>query len=184
MNIGIDLDDTIVNTYDIFLKLINMKYGLDFNLIKSKKMNYDDINKLTENFDKIKKDLFSVLVKSVELKENVVNVLNKLKSDGHKIIFITARNYEDYDDPYKVTNEYLIKNNVPFDKLLVNNYRKDKVCLNENIDLFIDDSTKHCKDVSNIGIKTLQFGAVFNENINVFPKVYDWNQVYTFINSL
>lgn len=184
MNIGIDIDDTIVNTYETLLKLISMKYGYDYNKFINKKMNYTEIYNSLNNFNKVNKDLFSIMVKSVKLKDNVIEVLNKLKKDGHKIIFITARNYGDYDDPYGVTLEYLNKNNIPYDKIIVNMEKKDKVCIDEKIDLFIDDNTKHCRDVSNVGIKTLQFDALFNENINEFPKVYSWNQVYDIVNRL
>jgi len=48
--------------------------------------------------------------------------------------------------------------------------KKDKVCIDEKFDLFIDDNTKHCRDVSNVGIKTLQFDALFNEILMNFQK--------------
>lgn len=184
MNIGIDIDDTIVNTYDIFLKLLVMKYKFNYNQLLIEKSNYFELYEKLDNFDNVKKDLFSILGKSVKLKENVVNVFNKLKEDGHKIILITARNYNDYDEPYKLTYEYLKKNGVPFDKLIVNTDKKAQVCLDEKIDLFIDDSTMNCKDVSSVGIKTLQFGALFNEEIKDFKKVYSWDEIYEYINCL
>jgi len=184
MNIGIDIDDTIVNTYDTFVKLVCMKYGLDYNTLISQKLEYVDLYKTLDNFDNVNKDLFSVLIKSVKLKEDVVDVFNKLKKDGHKIILISARNYEDYAEPYRITYEYLTKNNIPFDKIIVNMKKKDKVCLDEKIDLFIDDNTNHCRDVSQIGINTLQFSALFNEKVKEFPKVYSWNQVYNIIKCL
>lgn len=184
MNIGIDIDDTIVNTYDTFIKLVCMKYGLDYPELISKKMEYNDLCDKLKNYNEYTKDLFSILVKSVELKENVVEVFKKLQEDGHKIILITARNYEEYDDPYNQTYEYLTKNNIPFDKIIVNIEKKDKVCLDEKIDLFIDDSTNHCRDVSQVGINTLQFSALFNEKVKEFPKVYSWNQVYNIIKCL
>lgn len=184
MNIGIDIDDTIVNTYETLLKLISMKYELDYNDLISKKLEYKDIFNSLDNFSNVNKDLFSIMVKAVKLKDNVVDIFNKLKNEGHKIMLITARNYGDYDEPYKVTYDYLTKNNVLFDKIIVNMDKKDKVCLDEKIDLFIDDNTKHCRDVSSVGINTLQFDALFNENINEFKKVSSWNEVYKFINSL
>lgn len=184
MNIGIDIDDTIVNTYETLLKLISMKYQLDFNKLISKKLEYDDIYKSLDNFNNVNRDLFSILIKSVKLKKEVKKIFNKLKKDGHKIIFITSRNYDEYINPYKQTYEYLIKNKIPFDKLIVNSSRKDKICLEENIDIFIDDNTKHCRDVTNAGIKTLQFEALFNERTKEFTKVGSWDQVYEIINSL
>lgn len=181
MNIGIDIDDTIVNTYEIFVALISMKYGLDYKKILSQNINYPELENNLENYDKIRKDIFSILVKSVILKDDVIKVLSKLKNEGHKIIFITARNFDEYYDPYGITYEYLTKNNVPFDKLIVNAMEKDVVCKNENIDIFIDDNTKHCSKVSNCGIKTIQFNTCFQPSVNGIKLVSNWNEIYDLI---
>ena len=184
MNIGIDIDDTIVDTYETLLKLISMKYSLDYNNLINKKLNYSDIWKQLKDFDKVNKDLFSIMVRSVKIKENVIDVFNKLKKDGHNIVLISARNYKDYTTPYETTYDFLIKNKIPFDKLIVDVKNKGEKCLAEKIDIFIDDNTKNCKDVSSVGINTLQFNALFNEAKDEFRKVYSWNEVYDIISCL
>ena len=61
MNIGIDIDDTIVNTYEMFVKLICMKYSLDFNDLISKKLDYFEICKLFNISNDFSRDLHSVI---------------------------------------------------------------------------------------------------------------------------
>jgi len=183
MNIGIDIDDTIVNTYERLLQLICMRYNMDFNKLISKRLPYKEIYKSLENFDVIKKDLFPIMAKSVELKENVKEVLEKLKSDGNNIIFISARNSDDYSDPYGITYNFLDRYEIPYDKLLVSVENKGKKCLDEGIDLFIDDNMKHCKSVIDEGIKTFQFDALFTEDVEGATRVYNWDEVYDLINS-
>ena len=54
--------------------------------------------------------------------------------------------------------------------------------LKENIDLFIDDSYKHCLSVSSVGIKVLMYNANYNKNIKEFNHIASWNEVYDYIN--
>lgn len=178
MNIGVDIDDTITNTYETLLTIISMKYGLNHRKLISKKLAYTEIYSKLDNFDLYKKDLFYMMARSVTLKENVVEVLKKLKSEGNNIIFITARNYEDYVEPYKISYEYLVKNNIPFDKLFVNVYDKGNLCKKENIDIFIDDNVRNCNSVKNVGIRTIQFDTEFTLKIDDAEHVSSWNEIY------
>jgi len=183
MNIGIDIDDTIVNTYERLLQLICMKYDINFNELISKKLPYKEIYNILPNFDTIRKDLFPIMAKCVHLKENVKEVLTKLKCDGHKIIFITARDFDDYSNPYDITINYLERNDIPYDKLFINVKNKGEKCIEEEIDLFIDDNMGNCRDVMDVGVKTYQFDAIFTSNVEGATRVYSWNEIYDLINS-
>ena len=178
MNIGVDIDDTITNTYETLLTIISMKYGLNHKKLISMNLGYDEIEKSLNNYDLYKKDLFSVMAKSVTLKENVVEILNKLRDEGNKIILITARNYEEYGEPYKVSCEYLVKNNIPFDKLFVDVYDKGSLCKKENIDIFIDDNVRNCNSVKEVGIRTIQFDTDFTPKVDDIEHVSTWNEFY------
>ena len=178
MNIGVDIDDTITNTYETLLTIISMKYGLNHKKLINMNLSYEEIENNLDNFDLYKKDLFSIMAKSVTLKENVVEILNKLKSDGNKIILITARNYGEYGEPYKVTEEFLEKNNIPYDELFVNVYEKGSFCKDKNIDIFIDDNIRNCNSVKNVGIRTIQFDTSFTPKVRDVEHVSSWNEFY------
>lgn len=178
MNIGIDIDDTVTFTYETLLNLIALKYGMNFDKLISKKPTYETFDKLFPNYRNFVEENFPTVAKLVPLKNNVVEILNKLKKQGHKIIFISARNIEEYKDPYKISYEYLKANNVPFDKLIVNCKDKAKECILQNIDLFIDDNTGNCKAVKKVGIETWQFNNVFTSPNNDMKIVDSWEDVY------
>jgi len=178
MKIGIDIDDTITNTYEILVKIIAEKYNLDANEILERKPDYDELRNSLPNFDTVKKVISSTAAPIVPLKEDVVEVLTKLKEEGNEIIFITARNSEEYDDPYQISYDYLVKNKVPFDKLYANVLDKGAKCVEENIDIFIDDDSTHCIKVADKNIKTLQFDSPKTIEILDIKRVYSWKEIY------
>lgn len=178
MNIGIDIDDTVTFTYETLLNLIAIKYGMNFEKLINKKPTYDMFDNLFPNYRLFVEDNFPTVAKLVPLKKNVVEILNKLKKQGHKIIFISARNTQEYKDPYKLSYEYLKSNNIPFDKLIVNVKDKAKECVLQQIDLFIDDDTNNCKAVKKVGIETWQFSNVFTVPSNGLKRVDSWDDVY------
>lgn len=178
MNIGIDIDDTITFTYETLIPMIAISYGLNIRKLLNQKPSYKMLEKTLPNYENFALNNFSTMAKMVPLRDGVVSILNKLREDGHRIIFITARNYVEYDDPYKLSKDYLDKNNIPYDKLLVNVKDKGRECILEKIDLFIDDNTNNCKAVKRKGIDTWQFDTVFTEKIEGIDRVDSWEEVY------
>ncbi len=176
MNIAIDIDDTITNTYETMVPMIALFYNKDLNKLLQNKPSYKEFYSLP-NFSTFAMLHFETVACIAPLKNGVIDILQKLKNEGHKIIFITSRNSEEFNDPYQTSYNYLIKNNIPFDKLIVNASNKAEICLKENIDLFIDDSTKNCKAVAKKGIPTFQFNSVFEPNSKL-NKVTSWEEVY------
>lgn len=178
MNIGIDIDDTITYTYETLLPMVALKYGMNLRKLQMQRPPYAMLKNILPNYDNFISESFPVVAKVAPLREGVVDVLNKLRSQGHKIIFITARNYQEYKDPYKISHEFLEAHNVPYDKLLVNVTDKAQQCIVEGIDLFIDDNNDNCRSVYKTGIDTLQFGTIFTEKIKNIDRVNTWDEVY------
>lgn len=178
MNIGIDIDDTITCTYETLLPMIAFNYGMNLNKLLEQKPTYRMLRSTLPNYDNFVVNHFSSMAKIVPLKSGVREVLKRLKDEGHKIIFITSRNSLEYNDPYKLSYNYLKLNNIPFDKLIVNAKDKAKECVLEGIDLFIDDNTKHCIAVQKNGIPTLQFSNSFVRENSKLNRVNSWDEVY------
>lgn len=184
MNIGIDIDDTITNTYETLIPMIAIKYGLNLSKLLKTRPNYSMLSDIIPGYNKDKMELFTAMAKVVPLKEDVIEVLTKLREEGHKIIFITARNPLEYGDPYKISYEFLKSHNVPFDVLYTNVADKASKCVLEGIDLFIDDSARNCKAVKKRGVPTLQFDACFTEPIKDMKRVKSWKEVYQIIKDM
>lgn len=175
MRIGIDIDDTITETHDFIIKKICETYSLKKELIEH--MNYSE---LKLNYPKVfSKENYNNTIINVKLKSNVKNVLRKI-SKNNEVYFITARNDNECDFPYNETIKYLIKKDIPFNNLEVNVTNKGEYALNNNIDLFIDDSIDNCNQVNSKGIEVILFDNKYNKNCN-FNRIYNWNEIYKYI---
>lgn len=179
MRIGIDIDDTICDTWEFLIPYLSKHFNVDILELKnSNKIYYEACNCTFLEYCNFIKQHSKIWALQYQLKPNVKEVIEKLKQEGHTIIFITARSINGYDDPYQTSLEYLNKNSISFDKLIVNKSDKASVCLEEKIDLFIDDSVSNCKSVSALNIDVLLFATNHNKNFSKFKKVYNWLEIY------
>ncbi len=194
MRIGIDIDDTLTDVKEELIEA-GEKYarslGKDIKVDKNFEDKNNNGNKWQEmfqfNYDELKyflKDIQESITNKAKPRENVVEVINKLKNDGNEIIIITARDSEFHDDPYKYSKDWLDKNNIYYDKLVVNARNKDDACIKEKIDLFIDDSESNCLKVKKAGIKTIRVcNEIENSNSNLIC-FNNWNDIYSYIQTI
>ena len=141
MNIGIDIDDTITHTYETLLPMVAIKYGMNLKKLQLQKPSYAMLRNMLPNYETFASESLPVVAKIVPLRDDVIDVLTKLREQGHKIIFITARE-KMYREPVSITEVYIEKNGIMYDKLITNATDKAVICKNENIDLFIDDNNE------------------------------------------
>ena len=76
MDIGIDIDDTLTNSFDYFQPYVAEYFNVGVDYLK-------EINFFRTYYDKV--------VAFTPFKKNASKVLNKLKELGHRIIIITGR---------------------------------------------------------------------------------------------
>ena len=79
------------------------------------------------------------------------------------------------------TKNYLDKNKIPYDKIMIDTWEKAKACQEEKIELFIDDAKKHCEEVSKLGIDVLMMETNYNKEYKEFKHVKNWHEVYEYI---
>lgn len=181
MRIGLDIDDTICDTYDFVLPYICKYYNLDYKTIKKRNLGYAYFKQNCEGFFDFAKKIYKVIIPKSPLKRGVIKYINKLKKDGHEIILITGRDNTEFDNPYQITYDYLISNNVPFDTLITGVNEKGPVCLDEKIDIFIDDLAKNCVDVSAVGIKSYLFNHPNNKGYKGIKRIRNFRHLYKII---
>lgn len=194
MRIGIDIDNTLTEIQDELNKAAYdyaIKLGKNINSMEN---NMDDIKnngdvykkKFKFSYEELKYFLQYIqeeITNKAIPRKGAVEVINCLKNDGHEIYIITARDSEFHNDPYLLSKNWLDKNNVYYDKLIVNAREKAPVCLEEKIDIFIDDQINNCIDVSNIGIKSIRISGEITQYKNIF-NVQNWNQIYEYIKEI
>ena len=187
MNIGIDIDDTINNLHDILIKK-----GMEFN--KKEKINYEIQTDKWEWIDafgwdkliakKFLSENMENLYLNAGIKENAAEVINKLHTEGNKIIIITSRGKEHLENAYEISEKWLKQKNVYFDKLIIGAENKAIPCEENNIDVFIDDLVDNCKRVSETKAKVLMFNSPYNQEEKEYKRVYNWKEVYEEIKSI
>lgn len=160
MNIGIDIDDTLVDSSKGAVKDIQ-KYDATGDIVKyvEEIMRGEIPN---ENIKKFLNDYSLPILRNAKVKKSAADVIRRLRNGGHKIIFITSRTDDACKGLQDKTLEYLKKNEIEYDKILFNSLDKAKVCMENEIDVMVDDSIKHCEAVENIGIKAFLFNSLVN----------------------
>lgn len=191
MKIGIDIDNVISNFNDELLKeylkhdkelrntgIINkdvfIRYGM-----------FDWTRKEETEFYKSNIERIAIKLKPIH---RATETIKKLKEDGNEILIISGRNNGEYNNPYKLTEEWLAKYNIVYDKLILTNaYNKEEkanVCKENNIDIMIEDSTQTAVNIEKVGTKVLFMNTRYNKNNENFEKVSNWKEIYSKISSM
>lgn len=187
MNIGINIDDTIVFTAKSMIKYADLydikvlgKSGIngDFGLITSRYY----ISSLYGWDDKTKHDFFNMYYRNIleecEMMPNVANMINTLKKESNNIYFVTARLL----DVNNCDTEAITKNtlkNIDYNELIITS-DKLRICKEKNIEIFIEDSYDTCKELQLNGIKSFLMTTKMNEQIEdkEIERVKSWNEIY------
>ena len=196
MIIGIDIDDTTVVTVKSMVKYGD-KYDTEVLGRAAKK---DNLGQIKDRYymkalygwtEEEKFSFFDMYYKNV-LEEcyplpNASEIINKLKSECHQIVFITARltNIKDCDTE-NITKATFEKYNIPYDKLIMNVDNKLEFCKQNGVEVFIEDSYETCKNLQANGIKAYLMTTQMNRNIEDknIERVASWDEVYEKISNL
>ncbi len=188
MKIGIDLDNTITDLLEI-LKMYCKEYNE--NVIKRNLSMNEKGFAVANLYEWTEKEKMDFCIKHLneardraKLKENANKIIQKLKQEGNIIYIITARKKIGSINIYEKTEEFLKKNGIEYDNLVVQKDKK-QFCIDNNIDVLIDDEPQNIQSVSQI-IPVIAFETVYNMNCygNNIIKVNTWNEVYDVIKTL
>lgn len=184
MNIGIDIDDTITDTFDFLIPYVAEYFSLDVNYLKENNISY---NNLPIEYKHREKDfglsVFGKILLDVPVKKDAVKFINKLRDKGNRIIIITARDKSIFTDPDGITRRQIEKLGINYDKIICT-FDKKQACLDENINILIDDSINTLESVKDVVEDICLFNSKSNINKNVPIKRFDnWEKLYTYISS-
>ena len=171
MRIGIDIDDTLVNTTDSY-KMIMKKYGVSIDLLKKGYNSSEMLNFLYKYHDDV--------IKNATFKKGAVYYLNKLAIEGNTLIIITARGNTFSNVAKSITNKFIYDNKLPIEKIYYDCHNKSDICKLESIDLMVDDNIDVCASVKKEGIDYLLFDSENNQSSN-FKRVKSWEEVYDYV---
>ena len=184
MKIGIDIDDTITDSYDIITSTFCHVYNVNKYDIINNKLSYEALKKIFPFYFDFTKKAFMEIIPHARLKNHVCEVINELHNLGYTIEFVTARNNTEYDNPYQISLNYLKKHNIYFDHLYVGVQDKGIFCKENNIDILIDDSKENLELANKYGIKTILFNNIFNEDTPKFTSASSWLEILNILKKI
>ena len=122
-------------------------------------------------------------------------VIKKLKSDGHEIYIITARELTEKDDELgikmqKTVKEWLSNNDVIYDQLIFSqkkekNEKKVDACLENKIEIMIEDSPTNINELSKM-LPVICYDTSYNRHCfseNIY-RCFSWYDIYKKINEI
>lgn len=184
MNIAVDIDDTLTDSFDYFLPFVAEFFGADEEELRRKNISYStlppewkvrEIDFFKAYYDKTAAD--------TPFKPDAAASIKELRRLGHRIIIITGRTNEFYEDPYKTTKRELENGGIEYDRLICT-LDKKAACLQEKIDVLIDDLEEHCLAAQKVGIRAIQFESKGNANSKPrLCRVRNWQEAIDRIKS-
>lgn len=183
MRIGIDIDDVITETYQSIKNCIDEydKNGELSNYMEDI-MRGDNSNPTVKRFFDENCTLF---FNNAKMKEHANEVIQRLLENGHEVYIISSRGEIRFKGSEDLTLNYFRANNIPYTKILWNSFDKATICRDNNIDIMVDDSAKHCIAVQKQGIKSILFTSEVNKSIDVtIPRVNNWLELEQMLNNL
>lgn len=189
MRIGVDIDNVISNFDDVLLR--------EYKKWDKKLRNTGIIrpeDKIRSKFDwteeeelKIYQETVKKIVSELEPIYGAGKYIKKLRSEGIEVYIVSGRNNGEYDDPYGITETWLKKYDIEYDKLILTNaynvHEKTEICLNNDIAILIEDSLRICEDAYSFGIEALIMDTPYNRNIDYLNRVHNWKEIYEFVSN-
>jgi len=192
MNIGIDIDNTITNTREQILDYVrifdrenDLRTRVDLGFYSLEESLRWPTNLLKRFLNTYLKDIYY----NVAPKPYALEVIKDLHQ-RHSIILITSRNQR--DQTIKATTlEWLSRNQVEYDNLVMNDtanmhhFSKLEACLENNIDVMVEDHHDLSLELSEI-MPVLMFDYPYNAHLTVnnIIRVRDWLEVKRVIDSM
>lgn len=162
MKIGIDIDDTLVNT-----RAVQKIYWKEY-ITKNPKEGYTEeipnaINKFGDKYVEEFWDTYrEKLSFSSTFKENAATILHKLKEKGFILCVVTARPDDKYTDLEKRLANWFSGNDIPIDIIYTNVKNKGQFCKDKHIDVLIDDGLNHITSAQENNVEAILFNNISN----------------------
>lgn len=182
MNIAIDIDDTLTDSFDYFQPFVAEYFGISLEELKEKNISYGNLpQELKKDELGFCKTYYDRTAENTPFKPDASEAIKELKARGHRIVIITGRTTDFYTDPYKTTEKELENGKIVYDKLICT-LDKQSACKEEKTDVLIDDMPSNCKAATQCGISALLFESKANKEIETdLTRVRSWSEVLKII---
>lgn len=177
MKIGVDIDGVLANSLPLWVTELNKFFNKNKQLEEIRLCEIHKTYGVTFNELKLfleRKGRF--LMSEPAPVTGSSYYLGKLKKH-HEICIITARDKRYYQE----THNWLKKNNLPYDELLMlGNHEKKEFCLERDVKALIEDTLEIGIKVSAAGIPVLLMDAPYNRGAlpELVYRKHSWEEIY------
>ena len=185
MNIAIDIDDTLTDSFAYFQPFVAEYFGAPLEELKAQNISYSNLPPRWKDRElDFCKACYDRTAADTPFKPDAAWGVETLKALGHRIIIITGRSTAFYTDPYETTRRELANGGIPYDKLICTT-DKGTACREEQIQVLIDDLGANCAAAAGLGIHAIQFESPANrDETAIFPRVRTWAEAVEAIDNL
>lgn len=157
MRIGIDFDNTIIDTRSKIVRLIERDHMFS-TLEEYYMIPWEETIPFWITYQK-------ELVQHADLFPYAKEIMESLKKEGHQLIGITARDNTLIPNNIELTLEFVRKHQLPFDEICFGCYPKSKKCMEKQIDVMLDDDKFICEDLRSNGILAIIHTTEENKDV-------------------
>lgn len=194
MRIGIDIDGVLTN-FERWQIDYGSKYSYENNIGQIENADSYTSDKIFGWGDDVDDEFWYEYIVEYATNEKARpfagEVIEKLKNEGNEIYIITARYFTDKEkaegkNMETIVSKWLKENKIYYDKLIFSPKDKRKICLENKIDIMIEDSEKNINELSEILEKVICFDAAYNKECkkeNII-RCYSWYDIYSKIKKI
>lgn len=185
MRIGIDIDGVIIDLARFMLDYSNKFYYDNGIAAQMNEEEYDDVKALgltQEQTERFWNTYLEFYATRYPARDFACEVIHKLKQN-HEIYIITARNEYGLPKEIRGTMQSMVKkwlsdNSIEYDKLIFTEESKLPYCLENEIDVMIEDSPYNIKDIAT-EVSVFCFDNPYNRKIEGknITRVYSWYDI-------
>ena len=177
MRIGIDMDGVIIDTINYVASELSQLLNRD---VKPDEVahNLGKIDNIAQIFEKHGERLLCSLA-PIELAADSINSIAR----EHEVFIISARFHIHYDS----TLQWLKKHGINVEKVIFTEGKgKSNICIENGIDVFIEDSAKNALELADHGIKVILYSTEYNSSIQRedIVRCNNWSSILDAINQI
>lgn len=182
MRVAIDIDDTIALFSVAFTKFLRKEYNISLRKDQITAFHAEKVLGITQ------KQLYTLflqmekmgIIAKLETITNAVHYINKLYDEGHEIIILTSRIFDN-----ETTLKWLADNNIKYHKF----YRRFKDKTSINFDILIDDDPYHIFACEEKRIYSILMSQPWNYSLKVRKMKFcrrakGWHQIYRIVRGI
>ena len=180
MKIAIDIDDTLtkVDRVTPAQKYIT-ENSLPFQLVNP------DAHAIRDIFDWTQEEVMRFIwsggyktFSEAPMRKGAKETIEKWRAAGHHVTVLTARSSDWFAEPVELSRTQLAAHQIPYDELIVDVYEKGKYCVENGIEVLIEDNFEICKLAQELGVKAIMFLDKHNleHKDEIQYTVSDWEQ--------